>query len=186
MGLTKYTEIEFHTTPDGDVLIKPSSENYKELIESNYDFINHISERIKNEYTEAYDELLSVYAKSNKNLSYFKFLYVRRFIKCNFANHDSQKFDIDADGNFNFEQVHCPLRGECRSYGIICSPKRTTKLTDKELIILKMYCAPMDIKEIAEQLYISILTAETHIKNIRKKLDLHSKAELMKYVNINL
>ena len=44
----------------------------------------------------------------------------------------------------------------------------------------------MEIREIADQLYISIRTAETHIKNIRRKLDLHSKAELMKYVNINL
>ena len=184
--MKKFTDIEFHTTPEGDVLIKQANCAYKELVESDTEFINHMADRIKNEYSEAHDELQAVYSKSSKNISYFKFLSVRRFIKCNFANHDTQKTDIDAEGNFFFEQVQCPLRGECRSYGIICNAKRNTKLSSTEMRILRMYCEPMEIREIADQLYISIRTAETHIKNIRRKLDLHSKAELMKYVNINL
>ncbi len=184
--MKKFTDIEFHTTPEGDVIIKQAESTYKELVESDTEFINHMVDRIKNDYTECYDELKDVYSKSSKNLPYFKFLCVRRFIKCNFANHDTQKTDIDPEGNFFFEQVQCPLRGECRSYGIICNAKRNTKLSSTEMRILKMYCEPMEIREIADQLYISIRTAETHIKNIRRKLDLHSKAELMKYVNINL
>ena len=37
------------------------------------------------------------------------------------------------------------------------------------------------MKEIAEQLYLSVKTVHTHRQNIMEKLDLHSVAELTKY-----
>ena len=50
--MKKFTDIEFHTTPEGDVLIKQADCAYKELVESDTEFINYMADRIKNDYTE--------------------------------------------------------------------------------------------------------------------------------------
>lgn len=178
--------MEFHTSPEGDVHFKYDG-SLRELNATNdADFIQYMQARISQDYPEAYDLLNKTYIKSEANKRYYSFLKVRRFIKCNFSNFDTQKSDIDENGNFHFEQVSCPLRGECQGYNVICNPKFNTRLSDRELEILKLYCQPMEMQEIADVLYISKTTIDTHLKNIRRKLNLNSKAELMKYVEINM
>lgn len=59
-----------------------------------------------------------------------------------------------------------------------CSP---TSLTDKEIQILSLIAKGLSNKEISEKLFISIHTVYTHRKNIIKKLNLTSTAELTKY-----
>ena len=55
------------------------------------------------------------------------------------------------------------------------------KLTDREKQILKLIAEGSSHKEIAALLDISVKTVIAHQTNISEKLDLHSKAELMKF-----
>ncbi len=61
-------------------------------------------------------------------------------------------------------------------------PKRKPEsvLTDKEREIVMGLVDGMSYQMIADQSYISIETVRSHIKNIYKKLQVHSKAELIK------
>lgn len=62
------------------------------------------------------------------------------------------------------------------------APKRKPEsvLTDKEREIVMGLVDGMSYQMIADQSYISIETVRSHIKNIYKKLQVHSKAELIK------
>lgn len=54
-------------------------------------------------------------------------------------------------------------------------------LTDREREILKLVAEGHTNREIAETLFISVKTVETHKANIMEKLNLHKRAELVKY-----
>ena len=54
-------------------------------------------------------------------------------------------------------------------------------LTDREREILTHVAEGYTNREIAESLFISVKTAETHKANIMEKLNLHKRAELVKY-----
>jgi DNA-binding NarL/FixJ family response regulator len=175
--------IEFHTSPEGEILIKQDGEPMRELTEQDTELISELFDRIRRDYPEAFKCLSETYRKSDKNILYFRFLCVRRFIRCNFGNYDTLTEDIDNAGQFNFEQVQCPLRGECSGYKIICSPKFNTKLSSREWQILEMYVKPMEMHQIADELYLSQHTIDQHIRNIREKTGCKSKAELINMYN---
>lgn len=54
-------------------------------------------------------------------------------------------------------------------------------LSDRESEVLKGFADGLSYKEIAEKLFISPRTVETHKENIMKKLDLHSLADMIRY-----
>ena len=54
-------------------------------------------------------------------------------------------------------------------------------LTDREQQVLKMIAEGLMNKEIAEKLSISVRTVERHRENIMAKLNLHTRAELVRY-----
>jgi two-component system response regulator NreC len=54
-------------------------------------------------------------------------------------------------------------------------------LTEREQQVLKMIAEGLMNKEIAEKLSISVRTVERHRENIMAKLNLHSRAELVRY-----
>lgn len=56
-----------------------------------------------------------------------------------------------------------------------------TKLTKREVEILKLSGQGLSNKEIAEKLFLSLHTVYTHRKNIMKKLDIKSNSEFIKY-----
>lgn len=58
-------------------------------------------------------------------------------------------------------------------------------LTDRELEILKYIAQEYTSKEIAQQLFISVNTVETHRKNLLKKLDVKSSLGLAKFALLN-
>lgn len=184
MGLINFKNIEFFSSPEGVLLFQTDGSNLRELTETEYDLVNFLFDRIRIDYTEAYQSLSAEYNKSLKSQTYFKFLCVSRFIRCNMSNFDTLSIDIDIDNFFHFEQVNCPMRGECKLYKIVCSPKFNSNLTKMEERILDIYCEPKEMEDIANELYLSIHTIETHIRNIRKKTGCHSKPELMKYNSI--
>lgn len=55
------------------------------------------------------------------------------------------------------------------------------KLTDREREVLQLIAEGYTTREIAEKLYISEKTVETHRARVRQKLGLHSTAELTQY-----
>jgi DNA-binding NarL/FixJ family response regulator len=56
-----------------------------------------------------------------------------------------------------------------------------TRLTDRQVEILKRICNGMTEKEIAFHLDISPNTVHVHVNNIMKKISIHNKAGLIKY-----
>jgi len=59
--------------------------------------------------------------------------------------------------------------------------KKFSMLTKREKQIIAMLAEGKSSRDLSEQLFISTHTVETHRKNIRKKLDLNSFAELIKF-----
>jgi DNA-binding NarL/FixJ family response regulator len=60
-----------------------------------------------------------------------------------------------------------------------------SKLTKKELEILRIVASGKTVKQTAEDLLISPSTVMAHRRSIMSKLDLHSAAELVKYAYAN-
>ncbi len=58
---------------------------------------------------------------------------------------------------------------------------RTSGLTKRETEVLKQIALGLTNKKIAEKLYISVKTVETHRSRILQKLDLHCVADLVRY-----
>jgi len=60
---------------------------------------------------------------------------------------------------------------------------KLSTLTEREIEIIKLIKNGMTNKEIAEQLFLSPRTVETHRARILKKLDLKNSLSLIKYIN---
>jgi len=58
-------------------------------------------------------------------------------------------------------------------------------LTKREIEVIKLISDGLSFKEIAERLFISKRTVETHKKNILEKLDLKNTVDLVKYAILN-
>ncbi len=61
------------------------------------------------------------------------------------------------------------------------SARRHSKLTDREIEVLKLVAEGRSNQEIADLLCLSVKTVTGHRTNIMEKLDLHSRTELVKY-----
>ena len=151
--------------------------------ESQTELVKSMLDEIRECYPLAYKALTKEYEKSSLNVPYYQYLVVRRFCKCNFGKLDGTKPDVDRTGKFNFEKVDCPLRGECKHEGVICSPKFNSKLSEAELRVMKLIYQGISKEEIAEQLYISPYTVKNHIKSAYLKLGIHEKSEFIRYAN---
>ncbi len=57
------------------------------------------------------------------------------------------------------------------------APKTETVLTDREIEVLEKLSNGTNNKQIAEDLFVSTNTVKAHVKNIYKKLHVHSRAE---------
>ena len=58
-------------------------------------------------------------------------------------------------------------------------PKQEYGLTEREKEILQLLVNGMSKKHIAENLYISLYTVDTHLKNIYAKLHVHSQIDVV-------
>lgn len=58
-------------------------------------------------------------------------------------------------------------------------------LSEREIEVIKLFADGLTYNEIAEQLFISKRTVETHKKNILEKLELKSTIDLVKYAILN-
>jgi DNA-binding CsgD family transcriptional regulator len=171
--------MEFYTTPIGDIMIHDTN-GVRLLSESDRHFVTAMMCMINELYPGALVALSEQYAASRRNIPYYEYLIVRRFIKCNWGKFDSM-LDIDGLGYCNFEEVECPLRGECQYEGRICRPKFNSELTARELEVMEMYYRGKCTESIATRLCISIETVKKHKSNVLTKLKLHSLNEFNAY-----
>ncbi len=174
-------EKEFYTCDDRVYCL--SDGKSEEITENDTEFIDWLLERIENFYPTAYKALKENYIRSSANVPYFKYLMVRRFLKCNFGDLDTTHHDIDRDGVFHFEKVACPMRGECRHEGVICMPRFSSRLSDAEMRVMRIFYEYKDIEKIAELLYISGHTVKNHIKAAYAKLGIHTRGEFITYAS---
>ena len=169
---------------EGELWCKDDKGNNILIDSSQTEFIDMFLSRIKECYKEAYEALKECYKDSSPNKIYYRYMMVKRFLKCNFARLDSTYFDVDGE-KMNFERVDCPLRQECKYDGIICSPRFETRLSAKEIRVAKLWYQGLSKEEIAGMLYLSPETVNNHIRNIYKKIGVHDKAEFVKYIKEN-
>ena len=170
---------EFYITPKGDIMIH-SQDGIRLLKFSDRDFVSNMIKTIHEFYPEALTALSKVFEKLRFTSAVYEFNIVRRFIKCNWGKFDSV-MDIDQFGNLNFEEVECPLRGECSLEGIVCKPKFNSKLSDRELDIMNLYYSNKSVEDIAERFCISTETVRTHKRNAFRRVNVHSLPEFFLY-----
>ena len=111
--------IEFYNTPSGEVVISEAHKPIRVLEESDTELINELLDIIRDRFPLSYKRLSENYTRSEKNIAHYNFRMVKRFLRCNMGEYDQNHLDIDQNGIFHFEEVRCPLRGECRDECII-------------------------------------------------------------------
>lgn len=173
------TNCEFFTF-EGEVWYRLPDRTFRELRETDYNVLDDLIEHIATFYPKAYDALCSEYKGCALNRSYYRFRIATRFIRCNFSPLDNVP-DFSDDCHCSFEFVSCPLRGECRHERVICRPEFDHKLSSAEIPVLRLWFKGRSIDEIAEQLCLSPHTIHNHIRHAYQRLDIHSRAEFVKY-----
>ena len=96
-----------------------------------------------------------------------------------------QPYGYRSFGNLNFEEVDCPLRGECPNESIICRPKFNSNLSERELDVMRNMYEGLTAEEISFKLCLSPETVKTHKRNAFKRTNSHSFGEFMRYANAN-
>lgn len=180
------TAVEFYNSPDGTVMYKTVGGSVREFREENREMVTMLFQLIRDRYPRAFKALSDLYSKEEDSRETFEFKIVSRFVRCNFGEFDMHTTDIDADGMFRFEEVKCPLRGECTFEGRICKPALDTKLSDRELEVLGLIADGLETDDIALQLSISPFTVSRHRDNIKAKLGLRKLAQLVTWYNTNI
>lgn len=68
-----------------------------------------------------------------------------------------------------------------KSKGLMVPPTKTVKLTPREREVLQLIAEGHKNRQIADILFVSIKTIESHRTKIMEKLDLHNAAEITRY-----
>ncbi len=105
-------------------------------------------------------------------------LMLKEYVRCNFGGWDNEP-DLE-NGSFNREYWNCPYRGECPYNEKIC-PKLEVKngsLSRKEIDVIRLIARGLTYDQMGDRLNISPYTAQTHSRNIHKKLGVQCNAEV--------
>ena len=162
---------------EGELWVNENGQQQK-VVEGSV-FVDDMYNEISNNYPKALECLMTMYREAAINTTYYRFLIVRRFCKCNFAILDNN-LDIE-NGVFHFEHIPCPLRGECRGENVVCHPEYNSTISPAEERVLELLYKGFKVEEIAEKQYLSIFTVKNHIKHAYRRLGIHSEAEFIRY-----
>ncbi len=171
--------LEFYTSPDGSIYVKPENGDMYKYDESRKDITDALITRIQDLHPNTFKTLAKIYEKSSANKRYYEYLIVHRFIRCNFGEFDALSYDVGVLGRLNYENVKCPLRGECLYEGLICKPKMETELSNREKEVAVLIARGLSRQEIADQLCISIYTVARHVDNIKTRLHLSTTTQII-------
>lgn len=170
---------------EGELWCLYSDGRNERVTERSTELISQLLDEISELYPEAYEDLSGWFAKSSRNVPYYRYLIASQFCRCNFGKLDSARKDIDRRWNFNFERVECPLRGRCTHENRVCNPMFNSRMSEAEARVMKMVYEGYGNDEIAESLYLSPHTVKNHIKRVYLKLGIHEKAEFIRYAKDN-
>lgn len=180
-----FSNLEFYNTPDGDIMLKEVGKPARMFRETDRELITMMLAVIRDRYPKAHAALMELYSRSTMNRTYYEYRTVHRFIRCNFGEYDQLRLDINHRGQLQFEEVRCPLRGECRHEGVICKPELDTHLTEREMEVFRLIAANLQTDAIAEELHISPCTVNRHRENIKAKTHTSCVAEMITYWHEN-
>ncbi len=186
--MIQFANTEFYSTPDGCVMIKQDGEpawELKETGEKSHRLIQDVLEYLRTFHIKCFEELCETYSAKEPNRLNYEYWIVSRFIRCNAGEYDRLTYDINHSGRLQFEEVRCPLRGECKLENIICKPEFTSGLSHRETEILRLIVNHYHTEEIANQLHLSPHTVNNHRRNIHIKTDTRTIAELVDYWHKN-
>lgn len=172
---------EFFNSPDGTVYVKPFDKPMFVYDIECRQITNELIAYIRDLYPGAFTALSSLYSASERNKDYFMFKIVHRFIRCNFGENDTLSYDINQVGAMCFEEVRCPLRGECIYEGVICKPSLQSKLSSREEEVGRLLATGLSNIEAAGELGISICTIHRHIANIKARLHFKNTNQIISY-----
>lgn len=172
---------EFYNTPEGEVMVKPVGQSAYVLTENCRDIICELLAIIRERYPKTHTALMKLYSASSMNRIAYEYKVVHRFIRCNFGDYNQGAIDINHNGTFQFEEVGCPLRGECPLEGVVCKPELDTHLSDREMDVFRLYAKNLQTEQIAEELHISPCTVNRHRENIKAKIRVGSVSEMVAY-----
>ena len=173
--------VEFYNTPEGDMMVKRAGKPVEQLVQSDRSLVQEVLAMVRDLYPDAFRRLSELYTRYERNRVHYEFMMVSRFIRCNFGEYDQNRYDVDACGVLRFEEVRCPLRGECRDERVVCKPRLDTRLTPREEEVLELVGRGMQASGIADELGISIATVNRHRENLKAKLGLRSVGQLVKF-----
>lgn len=170
--------IEFYTFND-EVWCR--NENGATRLQVSSEIVQAIYGKISEFYPDAFKALNKEYSRLMDE-NYKRFRMVSRFLKCNFGIID-QTLDLNDQGQFKFECVPCPLRGECKHENMICNPKFDSQISDGEMRVLRLLYHGMTREDIADKLCLSPKTVNNHIWNAYTRIGVHTLSEFMEYAN---
>lgn len=179
--MISFSNIEFYNTPEGDVMMKELGKSAIQLKDTNRPTIEYMLTIIRDRYPKAHAALMKLYSSSTMNRWHYEFRVVHRFIRCNFGEYDQYSLDINYNGQFVFEEVKCPLRGECEFENVICRPELDTALTEREIEVFRLISSNLQTDMIAGELHISPCTVNRHRENIKAKIEVNTVAEMVSY-----
>ena len=135
-------------------------------------------EQLKEKYPEQYILVISMHNKPSI------------VTKC--IDHGVNGYILKFDDNATFiEAINSIMRDEVFFSQNVQEMLDNTKsldvlLTPREEEVIRMISLGHQVSEIADSLFISTETVKTHIKNIRSKLNVKSKAQIIQYARDNL
>ena len=169
---------------EGEVWYRRSDSSIDKLRESDSEILDELIDHISTFYPKAYEALSAKYKGCALNRSYYRYRLACRFIRCNFAQLDNIP-DFSDTCRCSFEYVPCPLRGECRHERVICRPEFDHKLSAAEIPVLRLWFNGLSIDDIAVRLCLSPHTIHNHIRHAYQRLNIHSRAEFVRYASQN-
>lgn len=182
----RFFNVEFYNAPKGHVKYYIEDQPEQTLTQFDRELVSWVLNIIEEKYPDAYKRACWLYADRLVNTLYYEYTIVKRFIRCNFGEQDEYYKDIDSNGNCCFEEVRCPLRGGfCEDENIICKPQVSSHLTQREMQVFRLIVGGYEATEIAEELYISILTVNRHRENIKAKIKVRTVSQMVAYWNNN-
>lgn len=164
-----------------NVLYKTDDDDPKVMVKGDRWIVKLVMSLLKERYPKALACLEKEYEGLRGDAWNYEFRMVRRFVKCNFGRIDPI-MDLDGVGGIHFEYVSCPLRGECRAEGVICSPEVENPLSEREREVMRLVAIEgLDAEKVAERLYISPFTVKKHMSNAYEKAGVSSEADFVRW-----
>lgn len=112
---------------------------------------------------------------------------LKQYVWCNYGGFDNTP-DFDAELESTVKEFwDCGKRDNCPFEFTLCDKVRCgdNYLTRKEILVVKLIASGFPDKQICDEANITYLTVISHKKNIYKKLDVHSQAEITAFAYKN-